>query len=91
MLSRGRCILGAMENNKTNKTKREPFYADAKAEFGPTHQRFAQRKKKHISGSWMRDEIAIMDGRKSFTPDVTMAKGGAKLGPIANSVVRDTV
>ena len=44
---------------------------------------------KHISGSgsWMRDEIAIMEGRKSFTPDVTMAKGEPSLGPDANSVL----
>ena len=46
-------------------------------------------KEKHISGSWMRDEIAIMEGRKSFTPDVTMAKGESDLGSIANSVVQD--
>tara|TARA_R110002051_G_scaffold31750_4_gene71965 strand:+ start:855 stop:1085 length:231 start_codon:yes stop_codon:yes gene_type:complete len=48
-------------------------------------------KEKHISGSWMRDEIAIMEGRKSFTPDVTMAKGEQSLGPIANSVVQDGI
>ena len=41
------------------------------------------------SGQWMRDEIAIMEGRKSFRPDVTMAKGEPDLGPIANSVVQD--
>ena len=41
------------------------------------------------SGQWMRDEIAIMEGRKSFTPDVTMAKGEPDLGPVANSVVQD--
>ena len=46
---------------------------------------------KHISGSWMRDEIAIVEGRKSFTPDVTMSKGEPDLGPIANSVVQDGV
>jgi hypothetical protein len=45
-------------------------------------------KEKHISGSWMRDEIAILEGRKSFTPDVTMAKGEPDLGPIANSVIQ---
>ena len=44
-------------------------------------------KEKHISGSWMRDEIAIMEGRKSFTPDVTMAEGPIDLGPDANSVL----
>jgi len=44
-------------------------------------------KEKHISGSWMRDEIAIMEGRKSFTPDVTMAKSEPDLGPDANSVL----
>ena len=42
----------------------------------------------HVSGSWMRDEIAIIEGRKSFTPDVTMAEGEPDLGPIANSVVQ---
>ena len=100
---RGCCRIGVMENNKTNKTTRKPFYADAKAEFGPRKKLLTTpnghvlkceangNKEKHISGSWMRDEIAIMEGRKSFTPDVTMAKGGANLGPIANSVVRDTV
>jgi len=41
------------------------------------------------NGAWMRDEIAIMEGRKSFRPDVTMAKGEPDLGPIANSVVQD--
>ena len=45
-------------------------------------------KEKHISGSWMRDEIDIIEGRKSFTPDVTMAKGEPDLGPVANSVVQ---
>ena len=43
--------------------------------------------KPHISGSWMRDEIAIMDGRKSFTPDKTTASGPTNLGPDANSVL----
>ena len=47
-----------------------------------------QRRLVH-SGQWMRDEIAIMEGRKSFTPDVTMAKGEPDLGPVANSVVQD--
>ena len=48
---------------------------------------------KHIvgSGRWMRDEIAIMEGRKSFTPDVTMARGEPSLGPVANSVVQDHI
>ena len=46
-------------------------------------------KEKHISGSWMRDEIAMVEGRKSFTPDVTMAKGELDLGPIANSVMQE--
>jgi hypothetical protein len=41
------------------------------------------------NGAWMRNEIAIMEGRRSFTPDVTMAKGEPDLGPIANSVVQD--
>ena len=47
--------------------------------------------KPHVSGSWMRDEIAIMEGRKSFTPDVTMVKAPQSLGPIANSVVKSTL
>ena len=52
-------------------------------------------KKKKFTGvpssQWFRDEIAIMQGRKSFTPDVTMAKGPVNLGPIANSVVQDGI
>lgn len=39
-------------------------------------------------GAWMRNEIAIMDGRKAFTPDQTTAKGPPNLGPIGNSVVK---
>jgi|13_taG_2_1085334.scaffolds.fasta_scaffold97306_1 hypothetical protein len=48
---------------------------------------------KHIvgSGRWMREEIAIVEGRQSFTPDVTMVKGKQSLGPIANSVVQDHI
>ena len=38
-------------------------------------------------GAWFRDEIAIMEGRKSFTPDKTMAEGPVNLGPDANSVL----
>ena len=47
--------------------------------------------KPHISGGWMRDEIAIMEGRKSFTPDATMAKGPVNLGPYGNHMVKDTL
>jgi len=39
------------------------------------------------NGAWMRDEIAIMEGRKSFTPDKTTAKGPVNLGPDGNSVL----
>ena len=38
-------------------------------------------------GAWFRDEIAIMEGRKSFTPDKTTAKGPVNLGPDGNSVL----
>jgi hypothetical protein len=42
----------------------------------------------HIGSSrWIRDEIAIVEGRKSFTPDKTTAKGPVNLGPDANSVL----
>ena len=49
--------------------------------------------KPHVigSGRWMRDEIAVMEGRRAFTPDATMVKGPVNLGPIANSVVKDTI
>ena len=39
------------------------------------------------NGSWMRNEIAIEEGRKSFTPDKTTASGPTNLGPDANSVL----
>ena len=73
VLSRGWCILGAMENNKTNKTKREPFYADAKAEFGPTHQRFAQRKKKEaqlLCNQEVRINTGQFSGKTAFVRKV---------------------
>ena len=57
----------------------------------PMFPRLPASASKHISGSWMRDEIAIAEGRKSFTPDVTTAKGEPDLGPIANSVVKETI
>jgi hypothetical protein len=43
------------------------------------------------NGAWIREEIAIMQGCKSFTPDKTMNKGPVSLGPIGNSVARDTI
>ena len=43
------------------------------------------------SGAYWRNEFAIEEGRRSFTPDVTMHKGEPNLGPIANSVVQDTI
>ena len=70
-----------MKKNKMNFWRR-----DARIKAGIEAK---QQRRLVPSGQWMRDEIAIMEGRKSFTPDVTMAKGEPDLGPVANSVVQD--
>ena len=48
-------------------------------------------KKRKLTGApssqWFRDEIAVMQGRKSFIPDITTAKGPVNLGPDGNSVL----
>jgi len=43
------------------------------------------------NGAWMRDEMAIIQGSKSFTPDKTTNKGPVSLGPVGNSVAKDTI
>ena len=60
------------------------YYSMKQKKIKPDNRR---RKPLAPSSQWFRDEIAIMQGHKSFTPDKTTAKGPVNLGPDGNSLL----
>ena len=79
--------------NDTNKLLKTPNgYILRCAHNGAINPKYGPEKHIVGSGQWMRDEIAIVEGRKSFRPDsASDIKTPQSLGGIANSVVQDHI